>query len=219
LPQTARYLKVPLIGLNAILWLLGLVLVIIGGVGVTFFSNFKNFVEATDATSELKNLSVSLPAGVLSIGVFFIILTIIGCAAAYKERLVMLVFYSVLMLVLLVVLIGIGSEAVTYHNDNIGEIVGENWLHVSKSNESKQITTLETFLECCGWNSVDPYTYLCENATAGVPKYKGIYCEDVLTEAISSKLYLVGVTGVIIGVIEFIAMLFALFMIIRICRT
>ncbi|KAN0009110.1 hypothetical protein ACTFIU_009002 [Dictyostelium citrinum] len=219
LPSTPRYLKVPLIILNVILWLLGLVLVIIGSICVGFFSKFKEFTEAAGVSDAIKSMSVSVPAGVLSIGLFFMVLTIAGCVVAYKEKMVGLVFYTVLMLVLLVVLIGIGGEALTYHDDDIANEVAQNWISISNSNQSKAITKLESFFECCCFNENDlNNTYLCptkENKTL----YNGTYCSDVIFEAVNSKLYLVGSAGVAIGVIELVSLMFALFLIVRLYKS
>ncbi|KAK5575748.1 hypothetical protein RB653_006882 [Dictyostelium firmibasis] len=222
LPSTPRYLKVPLIILNVILWLLGLVLVIIGGIGVGFFSQFKEFREAAGVTDAIKSISVSVPAGVLSIGIFFMILTIAGCIVAYKEKMVGLVFYTVLMLVLLVVLIGIGGEALTYHNDDIEIEIKKNWIRISNSNESDEINKLESYFQCCCYDEEDyllGHATICPKDINQVNLYNGTYCSDVIYTAINSKLYLVGSAGVAIGVIELVSLMFALFLIIRLYKT
>ncbi|KAN0033939.1 hypothetical protein ACTFIV_000418 [Dictyostelium citrinum] len=220
LPSTPRYLKVPLIVLNVILWLLGLVLVIIGSICVGFFSNFKGLTKAEGVSDAIKSM-FSVPAGVLSIGLFFMVLTIAGCVVAYKEKMIGLVFYTVLMLVLLVVLIGIGGEALTYHDDDIGNEVAQNWLTVSNSNQSEEITKLETFFKCCCYNKDDLNNiHLCPaNENRTIIYYNGTYCSDVIFEAVNSKLYLIGSAGVAIGVIELVSLMFALFLIVRLYKS
>ncbi|EGC38634.1 hypothetical protein DICPUDRAFT_93791 [Dictyostelium purpureum] len=225
LPSTPRFLKVPLIGLNLILWILGLVLIIIGGVATSFLSNFKDFTNASNAKSALSNLTTSVPAGVIVIGIFFFLLTLAGCYVAYKEKLVGLVIYCVLMLVLLVILIGISGKALTLHNDDVLPTVGDNWIIISNKNDEKSIKVingLEKFLECCNWNATDttdknvfcPPKYVNMTVDSNYP-----YCENKLGDQLSSKLYMVGATGVAIGIIELVAVLFALFLIVRICRS
>ncbi|KAM9999855.1 hypothetical protein ACTFIZ_008312 [Dictyostelium cf. discoideum] len=222
LPSTPRYLKVPLIVLNVILWLLGLVLVIIGSICVGFFSNFKDLQKVGGVSESIKSISVSLPAGVLSIGIFFMVLTVAGCIVAYKEKMVGLVFYTILMLVLLVVLIGIGGEALTYHNADIGTEVEDNWKNISKSNQSAVITRLEKFFECCCFDEDDlksNCTDICYRDEQKNILYNGTYCYDVIFGAVNSKLYLVGSAGVAIGVIELVSLMFALFLIVRLYRS
>ncbi|EGC31974.1 hypothetical protein DICPUDRAFT_39101 [Dictyostelium purpureum] len=225
LPKTPRYLKVPLIFFNLVLWVLGLVLLIIGAVAVSFFSNLKDFKEAADTKTALNHLTTSVPVGVMVIGVFFILFTLFGCFAAYKERLVTLVIYCFLMLILLVILIGMGGKSITLHNNDVVAVLGDSWQDVSNNQKKNStITKLETFLECCQWNStvsVDTPQFkdLCPKDDDGNAKYIDNYCETELQKQLSSNLYIVGVTSIVIGVIEFFCMLFSLFLIIRICKS
>ncbi|KAM9961532.1 hypothetical protein ACTFIR_004386 [Dictyostelium discoideum] len=218
IPNTPRYLKVPLIAFNTILWVLGLVLVIIGSMGVSFFSNFKDFTKVSKASAALSNLTTGAPAGVLVIGIFFVILTVVGCFVAGKEKLVGLVIYTMLMLILLVALIGVGGKALTLHNDDVVKQIGNAWEDVSNGPKNSTILKMENFLKCCYWNSTSTRNpLLCPKDSKGIPKYTDT-CDSVISSKISSNLYLVGAAAVSIGVIEFICMLFALFLIIRICR-
>ncbi|KAF2075184.1 hypothetical protein CYY_003489 [Polysphondylium violaceum] len=207
LPKTPRYLKVPLIILNAILWVLGLILIIIGGIALSKIKNMKEVI------------SVSLPAGLIVIGVFFILLTIVGCVVAYKEKLVGLVFYTVFMLVLLICLIGVGGGSITYRND-IETPIYKGW---EKSNPNSRVF-IENYLECCGWNATNANTTntkcLKDNGT-GTPTRDDSkpFCEALIVDFVNDNLYLAGSAAVAIGVIEFISMLFALFLIIRICNS
>ncbi|KYQ90044.1 tetraspanin family protein [Tieghemostelium lacteum] len=213
LPKTPRYLKVPLIILNAILWILGLLLIILGGVAVSKFSNIKEMI------------SISIPAGLIVIGVFFVILTIVGCFVAYKENLVGLVFYTVFMLVLLVCLIGVGGGALSYRNDV------ETPLHKAWSlsdNNTKNI--IEDYFQCCAWDENENLTIgtkcLTSEPIPGNPvpiivrtNPDGPYCKNTIIDFVQKYLYLAGAAGLTIGIIEFISMLFALFLIIRICNS
>ncbi|KAM9983745.1 hypothetical protein ACTFIY_000468 [Dictyostelium cf. discoideum] len=222
LPKTTHYLKVPIIGLNAILWLLGLVLIVVGSVCISFFSNFKEFTKESGYKNALSNLTTSAPTGVLVIGIFFILLTLVGCFVAYKEKLVGLVLYTMLMLILLVVLIGIGGKALTLDKEDAVSVIGTSWVQISNSLKNSTITKLEDFLECCCWSesySNETYRDLCPKDDDGNIKYEDTYCKGIFTEQVSSKLVLVGIAGVVIGCIEFVAMALSLFLIIRICRS
>ncbi|GAM24781.1 hypothetical protein SAMD00019534_079560 [Acytostelium subglobosum LB1] len=206
LPKTPRYLKVPLIILNAILWVLGLVLVICGGIALSQLSHLNDI------------LNVSLPAGIIVIGVFFMVLTIVGCVVAYREKLVGLVFYTIFLLVLLVCLIGVGGGAFSYRN-NAAEPLGIAW---NKSTEDER-KFAENYFKCCCWNQdVNSCGPACmsnstgtneRNATSDYP-----YCKGVIVDFVMKNMYIAGAAGVTVGVIEFISMLFALFLIVRICR-
>eukprot|EP01132_Coremiostelium_polycephalum_P011226 gene11226-13752_t len=221
LPQTPRYLKVPLIILNAILWVLGLLLIIFGGVAVSKFSNIKDMI------------SIGLPAGIVVIGVLFIILTVLGCFVAYKEKLVGLVFYTVFMLILLVCLIGVGGGAISYRKE-IEVPLFKAW-NISAEKSPEVVATVEDYLECCGWNPEYPFDSNTEKVKFGNSKcyylnpanetvrnettYGGKFCKDASVDFARKYLYIAGAAGLAIGIIEFISMLFALFLIIRICKS
>jgi len=223
LPNTPRYLKVPLIVFNVILWILGIILIALGGV-------------ALDALKHVDGLeTISIPAGLIVLGVFLIILTVVGCVVAYKEKLVGLIFYTVLILILLICLIGVGGAAFTYRNNAAAPLR----LAWSRADDGTRNLTQEYF-KCCGWDMIDDnlhnLTYyaispMCaefiydNNTTTNVtytiyvnPNGKPT-CSKTLVDFVQNNLYLAGVAGVVIGVIEFICFLFALFLIIRLCRS
>eukprot|EP01133_Synstelium_polycarpum_P008220 gene8220-9667_t len=200
---------------SRVLAVLGLLLIILGGVAISKLSNVKEVFHVT------------IPAGIVVIGVFFIILTIIGCVVAYKEKLVGLVFYTVFMLILLVCLIGVGGGAFTYRNDMETPL----YLAWNKSSGSDK-TIVEDYLKCCSWSEVDPtnagphcvYTEITPDNTTYLVRNSSVFgqntpfCKQTMTDFIQKYLKIAGVAGVTIGVIEFATMLFALFLIVRICN-
>jgi len=215
LPNTPRYLKVPLIVFNVILWILGIILIALGGVAVN----------ALKQISALE--TVSIPAGLIVLGVFLIILTVVGCVVAYKEKLVGLIFYTVLILILLICLIGVGGGAFTYRK-NAAVPLRAAW--VATSDTTRNVT--QNYFKCCGWDyedgnltwypliSSDCYTPAASNTSSDIVNPSGFNtCSKVLTDFVQNNLYLAGVAGVVIGVIEFICFLGALFLIIRLCRS
>jgi hypothetical protein len=218
LPNTPRYLKAPLIFFNVILWILGIILIAIGGV-------------ALDALKKISGLeSISLPAGLIVLGVFLIILTVVGCVVAYKEKLVGLIFYTVLILILLICLIGVGGGAFTYRNDAATPL-GVAW-HNTGSGAG---VALQDRFGCCGWQDVngnrtdvryvpdtgvDCVIVVTSNTTTTyTPKPGTKPCAPIIISYVQDNLYLAGVAGVVIGVIELVCFLFALFLIIRLCRS
>ncbi|GAM28816.1 hypothetical protein SAMD00019534_119920 [Acytostelium subglobosum LB1] len=205
LPKTPRYLKVPLIILNTILWLLGIVLVACGGYALSKLSHLDDII------------NVSLPAGIIVIGVFFLVLTVVGCVVAYKEKLVGLVFYTVFMLILLVCLIGVGGGAFSYRND-AAKPIGTAW--DKATNDERNIA--QEFFDCCCWtdaNSTCGSNCQVVNETGSVvPNLNKTTCNITVVDYVQKNLYVAGAAGVTVGVIEFISMLFALFLIVRICK-
>jgi len=213
LPNTPRYLKVPLIVFNVILWILGIILIAVGGV-------------ALDALKKISGIeSISIPAGLIVLGVFLLILTVVGCVVAYKEKLVGLILYTVLILILLICLIGVGGGAFTYRSNAAAP------LHTAWQNAGTGAgVAAQNYFDCCGWDDVDGnrtlvrYTATEQKCVIQVGN-DTIYntalppCGPKLVTLVQNNLYLAGVAGVVIGVIEFICFLFALFLIIRLCRS
>jgi len=232
LPNTPRYLKVPLIFFNAMLWILGLLLIILGSVVLH---------ELKNVSGSGLDINVGLSSGLIVLGVFILILTVVGSVVAFKEQLVGLVVYTVIMLVLLICLIGVGGGAFSYRNRS-DEVIEKAW------NTSAPVvrTKLETYFDCCGWggenyanatikggiecvhyvptnttivNTTDP-----NNGTENVTTWERIVntdaddCEPTITDYVNNNLYIAGVSGVVIGVIEFVCMFFSLFLIVRLCR-
>eukprot|EP01111_Echinosteliopsis_oligospora_P000580 TRINITY_DN1063_c0_g1_i1.p1 TRINITY_DN1063_c0_g1~~TRINITY_DN1063_c0_g1_i1.p1 ORF type:complete len:287 (+),score=54.28 TRINITY_DN1063_c0_g1_i1:61-921(+) len=272
LPNTPRYLKVPLIFFNTVLWVLGVVLIALGGYSLNQLRNVKELV------------NVSLPAGVVVMGVFVFVLTIVGCAVAYKEKLVGLIFYTVVMILLLICLIGIGGGAFTYRENlrapfteafkTSGPVIQnqiENYFHccgwsvyndsfhnittaqyekgtyncvIPQSNNTKVVTNYTTNCTNTSFPYPDPdnsnttlynYTLICTNITTNETWYntttyivkpadqmdaEGLKrCDDIVVEYTQARLYVAAVAGVVVGVIEFVCMLFSLFLIVRLCRS
>jgi len=221
LPNTPRYLKVPLIVFNVILWIFGIILIALGGVSL-------------HKLKELEGLEdITLPTGLIVLGVFFLILSVVGCVVAYKEKLVGLIFYTIFILVLLVCLIGVGGAAFT-NRQNAANPLETGWVHVSNGVR----VSIQNYFSCCGWelsngqptlygNDADQPHPICTyypNATdhtifepLGNSTLPG--CKQTVVSYVQDNLYLAGVAGVVIGVIEFICFLFALFLIIRLCRS
>jgi len=235
LPNTPRYLKVPLIFFNAVLWILGLILIIIGSWALKQLKNVSGL-----------SINVTLPAGLIVLGVFIIILTVLGCVVAYKEQLVGLIAYTVVILILLICLIGVGGAAFSYRG-NTPSLLTKAW---AKANVGVQ-APIERYFDCCGWGgqlnltanatlhsgalcilttNTTLYNYTENSNNTGtlppVPYIVTTYslnpnttdCQPTLTNYVQDRLYVAGVAGVVIGVIELVCMLFSLFLIIRLCR-
>jgi hypothetical protein len=219
LPNTPRYLKAPLIFFNVILWLLGIILIALGGV-------------ALDRLKKIAGLeNISIPAGLIVLGVFLLILTIVGCVVAYKEKLVGLILYTILILILLICLIGVGGGAFTYRKNATAPLAAA-W---PKQGAGVGSLMQQTF-GCCGWDNdaegnrtyvfhtptqLDCVIQLVINGsdTIYLTKPNTDPCSPKIVKFVEDNLYLAGVAGVVIGVIEFICFLFALFLIIRLCRS
>lgn len=234
------------------------------------------------SVSEL--VDVKLPAGIIVIGVFIVALTIVGCGVAYKEKLIGLIGYTVVMLILLICLIGVGGGAFSYRQN-----LRKPFTEAFKTSGPVIQNQIENYFSCCGWSvyndsfhhiTTDQYsrgTYRCvvpsenntyvdynlttcnnitvnnsyiddnityfnttviencttvfvnrtwHNSTVYIVKpadqmdAEGLKrCDDIVIDYTQQRLYVAAVAGVVVGVIEFVCMLFSLFLIIRLCRS
>jgi len=224
LPNTPRYLKVPLIGFNCILWLLGVILIALGGYSLSKLKDLQSIA------------NISIPAGLIVLGVFIIVLTVVGCVVAYKEKLVGLIFFTIFMLILLICLIGVGGGAFTYRNDS-QTILATAWARAT----DQQRAFMENFfvsspsgpnnpVPCCGWITLPAGNRTYPSSSCIIPAYNDTTgehpaslkpyppCGPIINDFVDHYLYIAGAAAVVIGVIEFISMLFSLFLIIRLCR-
>jgi len=229
LPNTPRYLKIPLIFFNCVLWILGVVLIALGGWVLSQLKNIHSL-----------NINVTLPSGLIVLGVFIIVLTIVGCVVAYKEQLIGLIAYTVVMLILLVCLIGVGGAAFSDRSST------DNLLNSAWKNADDGVRgTMERYFACCGWGGENDtyanatlkddttcflsYTYNQTNVSADgnitfhdvtewVPNFNATDCQSTIQDFVNERLYVAGVAGVVIGVIELVCMSFSLYLIIRLCR-
>jgi len=215
-------IRVPLIGFNCVLWVLGVVLIFIGGYA---------FYELKDL-KQIANFTV--PVGFVVIGVFITVLTIVGCVVGFKGKLKGLIVYTILMFVFFVALFGVGLYAFD-SRDKAPELLQTAWAHAS---DQQRILIENYFLSstgngtvpCCGWenlsNGVRTYPSTdCKiaayNDTNGdthnsTLKYDRPPCGPLVVSFVQSKLSVAGVAGVAIGVVEFFSVLFSFILIVRI---
>jgi len=198
---TNRRFKKVIIAMNVILGILGLLLVILGGVTLTKLKGVS------------KVLDISLPSGLIVLGVFFMVLTIVGCYTSYRERLGGLAIYTVLMLILLICLVGVGVGIFQYR-ENVIDKLGDAW---KKSSDGTRNATQDYF-HCCGWtNHTLPGTN-CLNGTGSLKDPTIKDCAQTLISLSKKYLYEAATTAVVIGIIEFVAVLISLVLVIRVCR-
>jgi hypothetical protein len=202
--QKNKNLKRTSIIMNVILWVLGILLIAFGGYSV----------DGLKGVSEL--YSISLPAGVIVLGVFFVALTILGCYASYKERVGGLAIYTILMLILLICLIGIGGGTFKYRSE-VMEKFGDAWEDASEG--TRNVT--QKYFNCCGWNSTSdfpaPNCLKYDNGT-WVPEPHKEPCKDKIVNFARKYLYVAACAALVIGLIEFVAVLVSVFLVVRYCR-
>jgi len=208
-----RKLKRTLYVMNSIIWVLGLLLVIIGAYTLL----------ALKDVSELLPMG-SLPAGLVVIGVFILLLTVVGCCTTKRGMVGGLVLYTIFMLLLLICLLGVGGGTFAYRHDVVDKL-GDSW--DGASDDARNMA--QEYFSCCGWNETQSYpgSNCLVNGTSNhteidvgneVPDPSKPPCKTRIVEFADKYLYIAAVAGVVISIIQFVAMAASLYLVIWTCR-
>jgi len=213
-----KWIRVPLLGFNCVLWILGVILMVVGGYALYQLKGVQSIANFT------------VPVGFLIIGIFITILTMAGCVVGFRGRLKGLIVYTILMFIFFVALIGVGGYAFEARNE-APKILATAWAHASDN----QRAVLENFFvgptlndngtqPCCGWEDIGgSRTYPSTSCkitpnNSTIPQnitYERAPCSTIIVPFVQSKLTIAGVAGVVIGIIEFFSVLFSFILIVR----
>eukprot|EP00026_Physarum_polycephalum_P014835 Phypoly_transcript_15395.p1 GENE.Phypoly_transcript_15395~~Phypoly_transcript_15395.p1 ORF type:complete len:254 (+),score=25.07 Phypoly_transcript_15395:145-906(+) len=197
--QKNKHIKKVLMGMNVLLWIFGILLIILGAYSLYALKEVRELV------------SISLPSGLIVLGVFFFILTNVGCYSTHKERSGGLILYTLLMLLLLICLIGVGGGLFTYRSE-IAEKFGNAWRHASEDARN----TTQTFFQCCGWSSANDFPAGNCSHIPGLDSDGP--CKDKIVEYGRKYVYVAGVAAIVIGIIEFISVIVAAVFVVRVSK-
>jgi len=140
---------------------------------------------------------VTLPAGIITFGVFFLLLSFLGCFAAFRESRPLLAGYFFIVLLFCMMMFFIGISVLVHKND--AEKYMENgW--IDASNDVR--LSLQNYFECCGLrsNSTDP---TAQNTFEGIPcnaAYKDP-CLPILTDKFYKDFDAAGGSGVAFAIL------------------
>ncbi len=116
-----------------------------------------------------------MPAGIIVMGVFLLILSLLGCLAAYKQNRPALGVYFILLMLILFMLFFIGIGVYVRRGDSESLM-----LDVWDESAPDLRHNYENYFECCGrWNSTDRQNVagLCD------PVYNGTGCISAMASS------------------------------------
>lgn len=189
LSKSQKCFKYTLLSANIVFLIFGVVLMSVGSYALN---------------NQLGVISGStLPAGLVVIGVFIMLLALLGGVAAWRESRGFLGLYFVILLILTIILFSVGI-AVLALKGNASSFITSGY-HSAYSSPDIIETTQNAFT-CCGlvtWNDQYSYPqYLCPNSTATFPvasQYRP--CLPQLTSAFDSSMSAAGGTGLAFAII------------------
>jgi len=163
----------------------------------------------------------AIPAVAISLGLFILIGSVLGCLGAVKENTCMIKGFLMFLVLTMLAEIGIAAAVIVYNtNENVEKEVDEymaipfnNCEGQSTANVAcKWLPTVQELLECCGYdptfsgsnesnaNNYLPYDQLCygENKEAQEEAIENAkaYCNNEILEFFKSRLvYVAGIVG------------------------
>lgn len=119
---------------------------------------------------------VTLPRGLIVIGVFIIILSFVGCLAAWKESRIFLGLYFVFLLIFTIILFAVGI-AVYVKKDKSAQYMSEGWRGLTDvdpvaGNDIR--VALQNQLGCCGLSGYND-------------TYRGVPCPSLVASPLSAQ--------------------------------
>jgi len=182
-------------------------------------------VRELNAYSQLAK--VSIPAGLIVLGVILLIIIILGLVGSFKKDSKVLLAYFLLLFIFIICQFGVGGGAYSYRA-TIPQRLDTAWGAISDLNRNN----FQQSFNCCGWSNVyDQPGSICPNGTfnsttnstsqsmeefsfeeRGVNYTTGsfnatISCEDIIVSYFSSQLYAVGTVGIVFATLQLVALL------------
>lgn len=195
----ASMVKYLVLAINAASMFAGFLLIIVGA----YISNADKTV--TGITSN------SLPVGLVCLGVFIAVISILGCGAAQRELGGLLKVYFLLLGVLIFFQIALGGIAFVKRSE-ADQILDQQWT-TTMTSDPGLITDVQQYFSCCGFANV---TDRAVPETCATDTKVSLSCKDVLRASFMDHLQTVGITGLVMGIIEMLALVFSLVLFSRI---
>jgi len=143
-------------GANAVFALFAILFIAIGGAAIKALSKYDLF---------FKN---SIPSGLVVLGVFMLIVVVLGFVGMTKKHKGMLIAYIVLMVILIICEFGVGGGAIALRND-LPTKLKQAWDNSTDANRNQ----FQQDFGCCGWESADDYPgsncYIAGNSSTPSP--------------------------------------------------
>jgi len=125
------------IGVNIVFLLFAILLIALGGAALSALNSVSTLIKA------------SIPAGLIVMGVFLLILAIVGIVGAVRESTLILAIYFGFLALIVICEFAIGIAAYS-QKDNIAAKATDAWYALT---DAERVQLQNTF-ECCGWANI-----------------------------------------------------------------
>jgi len=143
----------------------------------------------------------SIPAGLIVLGVFQLIIVILGFVGTLKRKQGLVIAYLVLMCILIVCEWGVGGGAYALKGD-ISEKLTTNWETANAADKEN----LQSDFACCGWSDYSQGNFTgssCQNVTAATQPSIPL-CQQVIVDGFSKYLTQTGAIGITFATLQLV---------------
>lgn len=169
----------------------------------------------SSTTQDIIGLASTIGTAAIVIGTIVSIVSFLGCFGAANEKGILLKTYFIFLLLLIILEISVGAAAYA-RGDQIPEQIKGAWQGAAISpTQNVTILAIERQFQCCGFLDINDYP-VPKNCSA-VYGYN-VGCERALTEALVSSVDSIGATGIVIGLVELVGLIFSVVMFRKISR-
>jgi len=204
---------------NIIFSLFAILLIVVGAVSVRELKSYSTLAR------------VSVPAGLIVLGFFLLVIIFLGLYGSFKKNTKFLAAYFLLLLLFVICEFGVGGGAYGLR-DNVADQLERSWSYISDQDRNN----LQISFGCCGWGNItdNPGSNCAPNITTNSTNngtatrdldfdfmserdaqliYRQTFtnytgpCETAIVAYFDSRLYAVGTVGVTFAVLQLTSLL------------
>ena len=116
----------------------------------------------------------TLPSGIIVLGVFIILVSFVGCFAAYRESRLFLAVYFGFLLIFVIILFAVGI-AVYSQKDQADKYMSQGWCTAQAAGDFGVIRDIQNYFQCCGLNYYNDSTYWVSGGSLTVAGCASLY--------------------------------------------
>ncbi|KAJ3030807.1 UNVERIFIED_CONTAM: cd63 antigen [Siphonaria sp. JEL0065] len=177
------------------------------------------YIQVNAGSDDLIDLSGSTAAAAIGIGVLITAISFFGIFGAANEKGMLLKTYFGLLLLLVIFELGVGIAAYV-KSDAVEDLLQTSWINSVTSNNPQSLNNIqhvERVFQCCGFRNVTQYAVPANCATPQSFNYK-VPCIDSVKHALQGSLATIGGTGLALGFIELIGLVFSVLLFVKIAQ-
>ncbi|KAJ3289106.1 Leukocyte surface antigen cd53 [Rhizoclosmatium sp. JEL0117] len=177
------------------------------------------YIQVNAGSDDLIDLSGSTAAAAIGIGVLVTAVSLFGIFGAANEKGMLLKTYFALLLILVIFELGVGIAAYV-KSDAVEGLLEQAWINSYSSKNPQSLNNLqhvERGFKCCGFRNVTQYAVPDNCASPQSFGYQ-VPCLNSVKSALQGSLSTIGGTGVALGVIELIGLVFSVLLFVKIAQ-